>query len=248
MNNISVILPVTDKGRGDIYLFERVIASLIDQTAAPNQFIVVEYDTGLPWPFKVAHDIDAPGGKERYREWEYRPDVKSYAQAVQYGLAFLNGSSDSAVVIANEQYVYDPKFIERMSYAWRQRYNDIGILYCHERELDNEGGEVDWTPRTPFDRMTALSGCALHLPTMALNIKRAVQSNLGALLHEGVPAWDTALILSNFGVSCLPEVLADHHWPNYFPTEASIQSQARREIISRAKHNYYGPDLQGVAA
>mgnify|MGYP000865274073 CR=1 FL=1 len=251
MNNISIVLPVTDRGAGEVYLTERVVASLVAQTEKPNQFIVVEYNTALPWPLSKAHDIfcgaDVDLSLDSGSEWMYRPNVKSYAQAVQYGLAMLNGSSDSAVVIPNQEYIYDPNFIKVMSSEWRKRYNDIGILYCYEREMDSEGGEVDWTPRTPYDRMAALNGCALHLPAMALNIRRAVESNLGALLHEGVHAWDTALILGNFGVSCVPETLATHYWPAFFPTEASIQAQARHEIVARAKHNYYGPDLQGVA-
>lgn len=248
MNNISIILPITDRGRGEPYLIERTIASLIDQTAPPNQFIVVEYDTGLPWPMKVAHEVfsGSPASRLGGYDWLHRPKVRLFGQALQFGLAYLNGSSDSAVVIASEEYEYDPNFIERMSAEWRARYGDIGIMYCLERELDVEGGEVAWTPHLPFDRMAALNGCTLHLPTMALNIERAVQFNIGGTLHEGVPSWDIALVMSNVGVSGVPEVLATHHWPTYLPAEAEVQSLYRRDILARAKHGLYGPDLTGA--
>lgn len=178
-------------------------------------------------------------------KWLYYPGFGNVAQALQFGLAHATPSRYLCVLEDDDE--WHPEFLQEMVATW-EAHPDGGLVYCHEREIDPEGNEVDWTGHRPaFNRAELFDGNWIHFPAQMWRFDRVMATGGFDVLTAWAADWDMALRMSVYGTQFVPKVLLTHYWHGSNTClDLDLMAQPVRVIRAKMILGYYDPIPPGV--
>jgi glycosyltransferase involved in cell wall biosynthesis len=239
MSEVTILLP-TYLRPGQPDFIARALRSIAAQSYANYSLLVIEngHDEAAHRRYDGVRDI-VPA------KWLYYPGFGNVAQALQFGLAHA-GPSDYLCVMEDDD-EWHPEFLQEMVATW-EAHPDGGLVYCHEREIDPEGNEVDWTGHpSGFDRALLFSGNWIHLPAQMWRFDQVMATGGFDVLTSWATDWDMALRMSAYGTQFVPRVLLTHYWHGSNTClDLDLMAQPVRVIRAKMMLGYYDPIPRGV--